>query len=103
MYSENKIQIMAQAEPPLTSIEDLLGFVEGRHGRTGHGVLALASLHRVVFFPIIVGIKELLEPLHKLKVVLELAFYQLVNRDDLGKNKAPGKWIQHHKKGLNKH
>jgi len=32
---------------------------------------------------IIVCVKELLKPLHKLKVVLELALYKLVNRNNL--------------------
>lgn len=68
-----------------TCVHDLLGLVESRHGWVGHGhcVLPLACLHRVILFPVVVGIEKLLEPLHKLKVVLELALYQLVNRDDL--------------------
>ena len=74
--------------PRLTCIEDLLGLVESRHGWAGHGhgVLTLARLHRVVILTVIVGVEELLEPLDKLKVVLELPLYQLVHWDDLGVN-----------------
>ena len=40
--------------------------------------------HRVVLVKVVVGVKELLEPLDKLKVVLEPALDQLLHRDDLG-------------------
>lgn len=61
------------------------GFVESRHGRVGcgHGVLALSRLHGVVLLSIVVGIEELLKPLDKLKVVLELPLHQFVYWNDL--------------------
>lgn len=60
-------------------------FGESRHGGVGngHGVLTLPRLHGVVLRPVVVGIKELLKPLDKLKVVLELALHQFVYRNDL--------------------
>lgn len=48
----------------------------------GH-VLSLSSCHRIIFFPIIICIKKLLKPLHKLKVILKLALHKLVNRNNL--------------------
>lgn len=68
-----------------TCIHDLLGLAEGRHGGVWdwHGVLALSRLHRVILFPIIVGVKELLKPLNILKIVLKFALHQFVNWDNL--------------------
>ena len=62
-----------------------LGFVDKVITWIGSGcdVLTLSGLQRVVLLPIIVGVKELLEPLNKFKVVLELSFYQLLHRDYL--------------------
>lgn len=45
--------------------------------------LSLSSCRRIIFLPIIVCVKELLKPLHKLKVVLELALHKLVNWNNL--------------------
>lgn len=45
--------------------------------------LALPCQYRVVFFPVIVGIKKLLKPLEELKVVLKLPLHQSLHRDDL--------------------
>ena len=47
------------------------------------------SFHGVVVtVPAVVGVKELLEPLQELKVVLELGLHQLVNLNTL--KKTPG-------------
>ena len=51
--------------------------------RRRRSLLALPCQHGVVFFSVIVGIEKLLKPLEKLKVVLELALHQLLDRDDL--------------------
>lgn len=61
------------------------GFVESWRGGVGcgHGILTLPRLHWVVLLPIVVGVKELLKPLDKLKVVLELPLHQFVYWDDL--------------------
>lgn len=45
--------------------------------------MALSCLHRVILLPIIVGIKEFLKPLDKLKVVLKLPLHQFVYWNDL--------------------
>ena len=73
-----------------TLVECLLGgLVEGRHGCAWeHCFLPLPCLHRVVRFTVIVGIKEFLKPLHKLKIVLELPLHQLVHWNDLGTRKG---------------
>lgn len=66
-----------------TLIRDFLwGFVESwwSLSRCRHAILALPRLHWIIFFPVIVGIKELLEPLNKFKVVLELSLHQFVYR-----------------------
>ena len=75
--------------------------VPGHHGgrprlgggdarRPGPGAAALAAhVHatprriRVVVLAAVVGVEELLEPLDELKVVLEAALHQLVDRHDL--------------------
>lgn len=46
-------------------------------------ILPLPGEDRVVLLSVVVGVKELLEPLNKLKVVLELPFDQLFDWDDL--------------------
>lgn len=50
----------------LWQVEDLLSRVWGRNG-----VLTLSCHHRIVFFTIIIGIKELFEPLNEVQVVLK--------------------------------
>lgn len=45
--------------------------------------MALSCQHRVVFFPVVVGVKKLLKPLKEFKVVLELPLHQPFHRDDL--------------------
>lgn len=62
----------------LGQVEDLLAGV----GR-GDGVLALPGCHRVVLFTVVVGVIELLEPLDEVQVVLESAFDQFLDRNDL--------------------
>lgn len=44
---------------------------------------ALSCQYRVVLFPIIIGVKKLLKPLEKLKVVLKFPLHQFLHRDDL--------------------
>ena len=44
---------------------------------------ASSRLQRLILRPVVVGVKEAFEPLQELKVVLELAFHQLVYGDDL--------------------
>lgn len=51
-------------------------------GGGGH-VLPLSGYQRVVLLPVVVGVEELLEPLHEFKVVLELPFYKLFYRNYL--------------------
>lgn len=46
-------------------------------------LLALPCKYRVVFFPVVVGVEKLLEPLEELKIVLELALHQPLHWDDL--------------------
>lgn len=62
----------------LRQVEDLLAGI----GR-GDGVLALPGCHRVVLFTVVVCVKELLEPLDEVEVVLESAFDQFLDRNDL--------------------
>lgn len=62
----------------LRQVEDLLAGI----GR-GDSVLALSGCHGVVLFTVIVGVKELLEPLDEVEVVLESAFDQFLDRNDL--------------------
>lgn len=62
----------------LWSVDKVITWVGGR----GH-VLPLSGEQRVVLLAVVVGVEELLEPLHKLKVVLELPFYELLHGDDL--------------------
>lgn len=68
----------------LRQVEDLLAGI----GR-GDGVLALSGCHRVVLFTVVVCVKELLEPLDEVEVVLESAFDQLLDRNDLKSQKKP--------------
>ena len=49
----------------------------------GRGIMALPNLQGVVVLAIVVCVKELLEPLDKFKVVLELALHKPLHRDDL--------------------
>ena len=67
-------------------VEGLLGQVEDLLSRVGRGdgVLALPGLHRVVLFTVVVCIKEPLEPLDKVQVVLKPPFDQLLYGDNLG-------------------
>lgn len=53
----------------LGQIKDLLTGV-----RRGDGVLTLSGLNRVVLFPVVIGVKELLKPLDEIKIVLKSAF-----------------------------
>lgn len=66
----------------LWPVDKVITWVGGR----GH-VLPLSGEQRVVLLAVVVGVEELLEPLHKLKVVLELPFYQLLHGDDLPKRR----------------
>lgn len=59
-------------------VEDLLAGVWW-----GDGILTLSGIQRVVLFAIVVGIKELLEPLDEVKIVLESAFDQFLHWDNL--------------------
>lgn len=51
-------------------------------GGRGH-ILPLSGEQRVVLLAVVVGVEELLEPLHELKVVLKLPFHELLYGDDL--------------------
>lgn len=62
----------------LWQVEDLLAGI----GR-GDGILALAGCHGVVLLTVVVCVKELLEPLDEIEVVLESAFDQFLHRNDL--------------------
>lgn len=62
----------------LRSVDKVITWVGG-----GGHVLPLSGQQRVVLLPVVVGVEELLEPLHKLKVVLELALYELLHRNYL--------------------
>lgn len=62
----------------LWQVEDLLT----RIGR-GDSVLALSGCHGVVLLTVVVRVKELLEPLDEIEVVLESAFDQFLHRNDL--------------------
>lgn len=53
-----------------------------RDGAQTHGN-AKACLHRIVLLAIVVGVKELLEPLQELEIVLEPTLDQLVHWDYL--------------------
>lgn len=53
----------------LGQVEDLLTRVRRRDG-----VLTLSGLNRVVLFPVIISVKELLKPLDEIKIVLKSAF-----------------------------
>lgn len=53
----------------LGQVEDLLTRV-----RRGDGVLTLSGFNRVVRFPVIIGVIELLKPLDEIKIVLKSAF-----------------------------
>ena len=56
--------------------------------------MPVASSHRIILTAIIVGIKELLEPLQKLKIVLKFALDQAFNWNSLqqldGKKEGAG-------------
>lgn len=52
--------------------------------------LTLPCQYRVIFFPVIVGIKKLLKPLKELKVVLKLPLHQSLHRDDLRDREGGG-------------
>lgn len=62
----------------LWQVEDLLTGIRRRDS-----VLALPGRHGVVLFPVVVCVKELLEPLDEIEVVLESAFDQFLHRNDL--------------------
>ena len=53
------------------------------HGSSGSHGLAFSGINGVVVVTVVVGIKELLEPLTELEVVLESPFYQFLNGDCL--------------------
>jgi len=56
----------------------------GRYrGRDGAEWLTRTRIHRIIVMQVVIGIKKLLEPLDKLKVVLKSAFRQLLYRNDL--------------------
>lgn len=63
----------------------LLWQVENLLTRIGRGdsILALSGCHRVVLFTVVICVKELLEPLDEIEVVLESAFDQFLYRNDL--------------------
>lgn len=63
---------------PLWSVAKMITWVGGRDC-----VLPLPGQNRVILLPVIVGVKELFEPLNELKVVLELPFDQLLHGNDL--------------------
>ena len=69
----------------LWQVEDLLAGV-----RWGNGILTLPGCNRVVFFTVIIGIKELLKPLDELKIVLELPLHQFVYWNDLKAKRDSG-------------
>lgn len=62
----------------LRQVEDLLAGIGRRDG-----ILALPGCHGVVLFTVVVRVKELLEPLDEIEVVLESAFDQFLYRNDL--------------------
>lgn len=62
----------------LRKVEDLLTRI-----RWWDGILTLSCLNWVIFFTIIVGVKELLKPLDEIKIVLKSAFDQFLHRNDL--------------------
>lgn len=63
------------------------GGAGGGGAPVAHGQ-ALALRYRVIFRASIVGIKEFLEPLQKLKVILEPTLHQFVNGNYLQKKKS---------------
>lgn len=62
----------------LWQVEDLLTGI----GR-GDSILALSGCHRVILFTVVICVKELLEPLNEIEVVLESAFDQFLYRNYL--------------------
>lgn len=62
----------------LWQVEDLLAGV-----RRGNGILTLPGCNWVILFTVIIGIKELLEPLDEIKIVLKSAFHQFLHRNNL--------------------
>lgn len=62
----------------LWQVEDLLTGI----GR-GDSILALSGYHRVILFTVVICVKELLEPLNEIEVVLESAFDQFLYRNYL--------------------
>lgn len=71
--------ITCSANGFLGFVVDVITWVWG-----GRDVLALPRQQRVVLLPVVVGVKEFLEPLDELKIVLELALHQPLHCDDLG-------------------
>ena len=66
----------------LWQVEDLLARIRG-----GDSILALSGCHRVILFTVVICVKELLEPLDKIEVVLKSAFDQFLYRNDLKRSK----------------
>lgn len=62
----------------LRQVEDLLTGV-----RWGNGILTLSGCNWVVLFTVVIGIKELLEPLDEIEIVLKSAFDQFLYRNNL--------------------
>lgn len=62
----------------LWQVEDLLTGI-----RRGDSILALSGCHRVVLFTVVIRVKELLEPLDEIEIVLESALDQFLYRNDL--------------------
>lgn len=62
----------------LWQVEDLLTGVGW-----GDGILTLSGSNRVIFFTVVIGIKELLKPLDEVKIVLKSAFDQFLHRNNL--------------------
>lgn len=66
----------------LWQVENLLTGV----GR-GNGILTLSGCDRVVLFTIVIGIKELLEPLDEVQIVLKSAFNEFLHRNNLNQGR----------------
>lgn len=58
----------------LRQVEDLLPGVRRRNG-----VLALSRLHGVVLLTVVVGVKELFEPLDEIQVILKSTLDELLD------------------------
>ena len=69
----------------LWQVEDLLAGV-----RWGNGILTLPGCDRVVLFTVVIGVKELLEPLDEIKIVLKSAFHQFLHRNNLYRGEKEG-------------